>query len=119
MSLLIKIAATALAVWIAVQLVDGLQFTGTAGALVLIAIVFALVNAVVRPIVTLLSLPVVLLTLGLFLLVVNALMFGLTIWVSGQLDLGLTSASFGATFVGALVVTVVSWLAEAIADRVV
>lgn len=119
MSLLIKIATTALAVWVAVQLVDGLDFTGDAVALIAIAVILAVVNAVVRPVVSLLSLPVVLLTLGLFLLVINALMFGLTIWISGELDLGLGSTGFGATFLGALVVTIVAWVTETILDRAV
>lgn len=114
MSLLLKLAVTALAVWVAVQLVDGLEFRGSWVALVAIAVILGLVNAVARPIVTFFSLPIVLLTLGLFLLVINALMFALTIWISGQLDLGLTSTGFGATFVGALIITVVSWIGEAL-----
>lgn len=61
--------------------------------------------------------PLVLLTLGLFLLVINALMFGLTIWISQQLGLGMTSTGFGATFLGALAVTVVSWVGEAPVGR--
>lgn len=114
MSLLVKLAVTALAVWLAVQLVDGLEFDGTWVALAVIAVILALINAIARPIVTVLSLPIVLLTLGLFLLVINALMFALTIWISEQLDLGLTSSGFGATFVGALIITVVSWIGEAL-----
>lgn len=114
MSILFKLAVTAVAVWVAVQLVDGLRFTGSLAALVVIAIILALVNAVARPIVTFFSLPIVLVTLGLFLLVVNALMFALTIWISAELDLGLTSTGFGATFIGALIVTVVSWIGEAL-----
>lgn len=114
MSLLVKLAVTALAVWLAVQLVDGLEFTGSWVALAAIAVILAVVNAIARPIVTFFSLPIVLLTLGLFLLVINALMFALTIWISGQLDLGLTSTGFGATFVGALIITVVSWIGEAL-----
>jgi putative membrane protein len=114
MSMLFKLAVTALAVWVAVQLVDGLRFTGSLSALIVIALILALVNAVARPIVTFFSFPIVLVTLGLFLLVINAMMFALTIWISGELDLGLTSTGFGATFVGALIVTVVSWIGEAL-----
>ncbi len=114
MSLLFKLVITAAAVWVAVQLLDGLQFTGSVGSLVLIALIMALVNAIARPIVTFFSLPIVLLTLGLFLLVINALMFGLTIWISDELGLGLTSTGFGATFVGAVIVTIVSWIGEAL-----
>jgi putative membrane protein len=119
MSLVLKIAATTLAVWVAVQLVDGLDFTGDWVALLAVAIILAAVNTFIRPIVTFFSLPFVLLTLGLFLLVVNALMLGLTIWISDALDLGLTATGSGAVFLGALVITVVSWAADAIAERVV
>ena len=112
MTLLLRIILYAASVWLAVRLVDGLQFDGSWVALLAIAVILAVVNAVIRPIVNLFSLPLIVLTLGLFVLVVNALMFWLTIWVSGALDLGLTSDGFGATFLGALVVTVVVWVGE-------
>jgi putative membrane protein len=114
MRLILKLLITAAAVWIAVQLVDGLDYSGGWLGLLAIAAILAVVNALARPIVTLLSLPIVLLTLGLFLLVINALMLGLTIWISEQFDLGFTSTGFTATFLGALIVTVVSWIGEAI-----
>lgn len=114
MGLIVKLLVTAAAVWLAVQVVDGLDYTGGWLGLVVIAVILAVVNALARPVVTILSLPIVLLTLGLFLLVINALMFGLTIWISDQLGLGLTSTGFGATFLGALIVTAVSWVGEAL-----
>lgn len=114
MGFIVKLLVTAAAVWIAVQLVDGLSYRGGWLGLLLIALILAVVNALARPIVTLLSLPIVLLTLGLFLLVINALMFGLTIWISDELGLGLTSTGFAATFLGALIVTIVSWIGEAL-----
>lgn len=114
MAFVFKIAVTTLAVWVAVQLLDGLRYTGGVAGLVVIALVMALVNTFARPIVTFFSLPLVLLTLGLFLLVINALMFGLVIWISEQVGLGLTSTGFGATFIGALIVTIVSWIGEAL-----
>jgi putative membrane protein len=114
MRLILKLLITAGAVWIAVRLLDGLDYSGGWLGLLVIAVILAVVNALARPIVTLLSLPIVLLTLGLFLLVINALMFGLTIWISDQFGLGLTSTGFAATFLGALIVTVVSWIGEAI-----
>jgi putative membrane protein len=117
MSLIVKLLITAVGVWLAVQFVDGLDYSGGWLGLVVIAVILAVVNALARPIVTLLSLPIVLLTLGLFLLVINALMFGLTIWISDQFDLGLTSTGFGATFLGALIVTAVSWVGEAVLGR--
>lgn len=117
MKLLIKLVVYAAAVWLAVQLVPGLDFTGDLAALLVIAILLGIVNTIARPIVTVLSLPLVILTLGLFLLVINALMFALVIWASGQFDLGLSSTGFGATFLGALVVTIVSWIGEALLGR--
>lgn len=114
MSFVIKTLVTALAVWVAVQLVSGLEFTGSFVALLAIAVILGVVNALARPIVTFFSLPLVLLTLGLFLLVINALMLALTIWISGALDLGLSSSGFGATLIGSLIVTVVSWIGEAV-----
>ena len=117
MRIILKLLITAGAVWVAVQLVDGLQFTGNWVNLLIIAVILALVNALARPIVTVLSLPIVLLTLGLFLLVINAVMLGITIWLSGEFGLGLTSTGFQATFLGALVVTIVSWIGEALLGR--
>lgn len=115
--LVLKVAVYALAIWLAVRVVDGLSFDGTWVALAGIAVILAVVNAVVKPIVKVLSFPVVLLTLGLFLLVINAFMLWLTMRVSDALELGLTSDGFGSTFLGAVVVSVVVWIAEAITER--
>ena len=114
MRILLKLVVYALAVWLAVQFVDGLEFDGTWIALAGIAVVMALVNAIVKPIVKALSFPLVILTLGVFALIVNALMLQLVVWISRGLDLGLVSTGFGATFFGALVISVVVWLAELI-----
>lgn len=117
MGLIIRLALNAAGVWIAVQLVDGLDFVGGFWALLGVAVVLTIVNVLVKPILTLLSLPLVLLTLGLFLLVVNAISFAVVVWLSEQLDLGLSSTGFGATFLGALVVTLVTWIGEAVFER--
>lgn len=117
MRLILRILAYAAGVWLAVLLVDGLEFTGSAPALLAIAVILGAVNAVVKPIVTFLSLPAIILTLGLFLLIVNTLMFALTIWLSGMLDLGLSTTGFAATFLGALVLTVVAWAGERLVAR--
>lgn len=116
MKLVLKLAVYAAALWVAVSLVDGLAFEGSWVALVAVALVFAAVNAVVKPVVQVLSLPLILLTLGLFLLVVNALMLGLTIWLAGALGLGITSTGFGATLLGAIVVSIVTWAGEAVLE---
>lgn len=114
MGLIIRILINGAAVWSAVQLVDGLQFSGDWPAFAVIAIVMAAVNAFIRPLAKLFSLPLVILTLGLFILVINALMLALVLWVSGVLDLGLTSTGFTATFVGAIIVAIVSWILTAL-----
>jgi putative membrane protein len=113
MRFLIKLAVTALAVWIAFTYVPGLDFTGSFWNLLVVAILVALVNGIVKPIMNLFSLPIVVLTLGLFLLITNALALQIVIWLSGIWDLGLSSTGFfWATFWGAVVISLVRWVAE-------
>lgn len=107
-SLLWRLLVNALAIWIAVRLVEGLSFDGTWLQMAGVALVLALVNASVRPALTMLTCPLVLLTLGLFTLVINALMLMLTGWLSGKLDLGFTVAGFWPAFWGALIISIVS-----------
>ncbi len=114
MRILLKIAVYAAALWVAVELVGGLEFDGDLVAFVIIAVILAAVNTVLRPIAKLLSFPLLLLTLGLFILVINAVMLAITIWISEGFELGLTSEGFGATFLGAVVVSVVTWIGEAL-----
>lgn len=118
MGLVIKVVATGLAVWVAVLIVDGLEFDGSFWAFVGVALILALINAIVKPIMKILSLPIIILSLGLFLLVINALALQLAIWLSGAWDLGLTSDGFfWSTFLGALVISIVSWLVGKVLDR--
>ena len=77
--------------------------------LLCVAVVFGVVNTVVKPIVTLLSIPAILLTLGVFFLVINALMLWLTGWLSTSLGLGFHVEGIGAAFLGAIVVSLVAW----------
>ena len=103
----IRLAITALGLWLAQQVVPGIQITGT-GTLVAAALLLGIVNAVVRPLALFFTLPITVLTLGLFLLVVNAAMFGL---VAALLD-GFHVAGFGAALLGSLVVSLTSWVAS-------
>lgn len=113
MGFLARTAITAFAFWCAAELLDGIRFSGPF-ALIIAAIVFGLVNAVIRPVVALLSLPLTIITLGLFALVINAAMLGLT----ALLMPGMQIASFGAAFLGAIIVAIVSWVANrALGDR--
>jgi putative membrane protein len=111
---LLKIVIGAAALWVAVQVVGGLEFDGSVATLLIIALILGVINAVVRPILKLLSLPLVVLTLGLFLLVVNAITLWIVIQISEAMELGLSSDGFGATFLGALVVAIVVWALEGV-----
>ena len=108
MGLLIRLAVNALALWVATAIVPGLVFSGNWVNLLVVALVFGLVNALVRPILTMLTCPLVLLTLGFFTLVINALMLMLTGWLSNQMALGFSVEGFWPAFFGALVVSIVS-----------
>lgn len=106
MNLLVRWALNALALWITVQLHVGVYMARPGlGSLLVAALVLGLVNAVVRPVMILLTLPFTVLTLGLFLLVVNALALGI---VAALTPLAVTS--FGGAVLGALVLTVISAL---------
>jgi putative membrane protein len=105
MGFLIRMAITAGGLWLASELVDGI-WARDAATLVWAALVLGLVNAVVRPIAILLTLPITLLSLGLFLWVINAAMFGLAAWF---LD-GFEVAGFGSALLGAVIVSLTGWV---------
>ena len=100
---LVRMAISAFALWVASAIVPGMTIVGTP-TLLLAALLLGLVNAVLRPLALLLTLPFTIVTLGLFILVVNAAMLGL---VAALLD-GMTLSGFGAALLGSLVVSFVS-----------
>jgi len=102
---LIRLGITALGLWLASKLVPGIEFTGT-GALLAAALLLGIVNAVVRPLAVFFTLPVTVLTLGLFLLVVNAAMLSL---VAALLD-GFRVTGFFPALFGSIVVSLTSWI---------
>jgi putative membrane protein len=110
MRFLIRLIITAIALWVAVALVNGITFTGSWIALLFVALIFGVVNAVIRPLLKLLTCPLVFLTLGLFVFIINAWMLWLTSALSGSLGLGFHVAGFASAFWGALVVSIVSVL---------
>lgn len=111
MGFVISWLGTAAALWVATWMIDGFDFDGAWWQFLLTALIVGLANAIVKPILRLLSLPIVVLTLGLFLLVVNALVLQFAVWLSGVFDLGLTSDGFfWDTFLAAIVVSVVGWI---------
>jgi putative membrane protein len=109
MRVLARLLITAAALWVAVRFVPGLSFEGNPVLLLAVALVFGVVNTIVKPIFTLFSLPAIVLTLGIFLLVINALMLWFTGWLSTSLGLGFRVDGFGAAFLGAIVVSLVAW----------
>lgn len=115
MKLLMRLIVNAVAVAAAAWLLDDITISGSTTTnrvitLVVVAAIFGLVNAVVKPLATILSLPFIILTLGLLIFVINALMLLLTSWISGGLDLAFEVDGFGTALLGALIITVVSWL---------
>jgi len=105
-----RLLINAAALWAATRLVPGISFDGDWRLLFVVALVFGAINISVRPILMLLTLPFLIVTLGLFTFVLNALMLWLTSAISDGLGLGFHVDGFGAAFVGALVVTVISFM---------
>lgn len=112
MGFLVRLVIQAVAIWLATLLLSGLTVVGgtTTLATVLVflgvALVFTLVNTIIKPIVKVLSLPLYLLTLGLFGLVVNALMLLLVGWLSEQTTYGLRVDGFGTAVIGSIVIAI-------------
>ena len=113
-SLLLHWLLNAAALWVAAWLLPGLDFTGTVVQLLLVAAVFGIVNSLIRPILTVLTCPLIVVTLGLFTLVINALMLMLTGWVAERLDLGFHVEGFWTAVLGAIVITVATWILDAV-----
>ncbi len=105
--ILIRILITGLGLWLATVLIPGVEAAG-AGAVLWAAVLLGLVNAVVRPLVVLLTLPLTLLSLGGFLLVINAGMLALVAWLLE----GFQVAGFFSALFGSIVVSLTSWLAS-------
>jgi putative membrane protein len=112
---LVKTLANAVAIGVATWIIGGIALTGgsdthKALTLVIVALLFGVVNFIVKPLVKLMALPLFLLTLGLITFVINALMLWLTSWASGKLSVDFHVSGFWAAFFGALIVSVVSWI---------
>jgi putative membrane protein len=112
---IVRLLAGAVALGVAAWLIDGISLgPGTTNerivTLLFVALIFGLVNAIVRPIAQLISLPLLILTLGLFTFVVNALMLLLTAWIGSQFDLTFEVDGFWSALLGALVISVVTFL---------
>ncbi len=115
-SFLIRLIVNGFALWVATRIVDGVTISSDSTSseiltLLVVALIFGVVNALIKPVVQLLSLPLLVLTLGLFTLIVNALMFWLTSWIADVLDVPFhVEGFFWEAVLGALVVSFVSWI---------
>jgi putative membrane protein len=105
---LVRLLITALGLWVADQLLAGIGFDST-GSLIVSALLLGVVNAVIRPIILILTLPLTVLTLGLFILIVNGISLALVAWLVP----GFHIAGLGSATVGAIIVGLTSWAASA------
>ena len=108
LSLIVRFLINAAALWLAAQWVRGIDIEGWP-SLLLAAVIFGLINALIKPVAQLIGCPLTCLTFGLFALVINAAMLALTAWIAGLFDLDVEIDGFVAAFRAALLISVVSW----------
>ena len=120
MGILIRLVITAVSLWIATLVISGIQLTtdsvpGKIGTLLAVAVIFGIINAVLRPIIKTIGCGLYVLTLGLISLIVNGALFMLTSWIAGKFDLPFHVDNFWPTAIlGALLVGIVSWILNAL-----
>jgi putative membrane protein len=122
MKILIKLVITAAAVWVATLLIPGIQLHAhtTAGkltTLIVVALIFGVINAVLKPIAKTVGCLAYAATFGLISIVVNGLLFWLTSWIAGKLSVPFRITGFAAAVLGALIVGVVGWVLSLILDE--
>ncbi|HEY2673889.1 MAG TPA: phage holin family protein [Rugosimonospora sp.] len=123
MGIVIRVAVTAVALWISTLLLSGIELGGSStlkkvGTLIVVAIIFGVINGVLRPIIKTVGCAVYVVTFGLVALVVNGLLFLLASWIADQLTLPFHVDNFWPTAVlGALIVGVVSWLIDLVIPK--
>lgn len=122
MRILVKLVVTALALWLATILIHGIHLTthstaGKAGTLIVVALLFGIINAVLKPIVKTIGCFAYVITLGLISIVVNGLLFWLASWVAGKLSLPFHVTGFVPAVLGALLVGIIGWLASLVVDE--
>jgi putative membrane protein len=111
MDRILQILVNAAALWVAVLIVPGLNWSGGEWwKFLLVAVAFSLVNSYLKPILRILTLPISIITLGLFLLVLNALLLLLVDAISRELRLGFEVADFWAALLGSIVISIVGWI---------
>lgn len=122
MNFLIKVLVNAVALWVAAWLVDGIRLAENPEStqqqvitILLVALIFGVVNAIIRPVLIVLSVPALILTLGLFIFIVNAALLWITSWLADSLGLAFTLDNFWwSAVLGALIISIVSMIIHAI-----
>ena len=114
MSILIRLLVNAVALWCAARFIEGISYSGSWPGLVGLSLVFGIVNAFIRPVLSFFSFPIQLVTLGLFTLVLNALMLMLTAWLAVRFDIAFAVRGFVPALLGAIVVSIVSMVLGAV-----
>jgi len=104
----VKWIMNTIAIMLAVKFVPGIIYSGEWWGILLVGLLFGLVNTVIRPLVTLFTFPLLILTLGIFTFIINAMMLSLTSWLSEELHLGFVVHGFKPAFWGALIISIVS-----------
>lgn len=110
MAFVVRLLINAAALWVATRIVPGVTYVGGWPPFLFVALVFGVINATLRPLTKILTFPLIIVTIGVFALVVNGLMLWLTSALSQTLGLGFHVSGFWAAFFGALVVSIVSFL---------
>ncbi len=105
---LIKWLINTIAIMLAIKLVPGIGYRGEWWGILLVGVIFGLINTFIRPVITLLTLPFLIVSLGLFTFVINAMMLSVTSWISGEFSLGFHVDGFWPAFWGALIISIVS-----------
>lgn len=108
MNFVIRLVVNAAALWLAARFITGISYTGGWQGLVIVAVVFGVINAFVRPVLSFLSMPIQFVTLGLFTLVLNGFMLMLTSRVAGSLGVPFVVVGFVPAVLGAILVSIVS-----------
>ena len=108
--IILRVMINALSIVAAVELVEGITFSGQWWKMIITGAIFGLVNSLIKPIITLFTFPFIILTLGIFTLIINTLMLIITSHLSESLDLGLQIKGFRPAFWGAIIVSIVSMI---------
>lgn len=114
MSIIIRLLVNAVALWCAARFIDGISYAGSWQGLVGLSLVFGIVNAFIRPVLSFFSFPIQIVTLGLFTLVLNALMLMLTAWLAVRFDIAFAVRGFVPALLGAIVISIVSMVLGAV-----